>query len=326
MRDGRHERLPVQPAQLLLVLVNSHEELVTREELRTRLWPEDTFVDFDHGLNNAVNRIREVLRDSAASPGYIQTVPRRGYRFIANVTIVEAPPAAKPVTPMESTPAAAESQAGFSISKTWIFAAVLLLAIAAGGTLLFVHRAKKVLTDRDTVVLADFDNSTGDPVFDGALRQGMAVQLEQSPFLNLISEERIQQTLRLMGQPVDARVTPAFAREICERTASTAVLDGSIARLGSQYVLGLRATDCQSGKVIDREQVQAAKKEDVLTALDQIAGQFRTRVGESLPSVQKYDTPLAEATTSSLEALKIYSQGEKTITQGGFAAALPSLL
>ena len=325
-RNGAPVAIQEKPLQLLLALLDRPGQLMTREELRNRLWPADAFGAFEDGLNTAVRKLRIALNDSAEIPQFIETVPKRGYRFIANVTIVDAVepiPAARPVLQIESTPTVVESRVGFRLSKPWIFAAVLLLAIAAGGTLLFAHRGKKVLTERDTVVLADFDNSTGDPVFDGTLRQGMAVQLEQSPFLNLISEERIQQTLRLMDQPADARLTPAVAREICERTASTVVLDGSIARLGSQYVLGLRTTGCQSGKVIDQEQVQAVRKEDVLTALDQIAGQFRTHVGESLPSVQKYDTPLAEATTSSLEALKIYSQGEKTIIQGGFAAALP---
>jgi eukaryotic-like serine/threonine-protein kinase len=160
-------------------------------------------------------------------------------------------------------------------------------------------------------VLADFDNSTGDPVFDGTLRQGMAVQLEQSPFLSLISDESIQRTLRLMDQQADARLTMAVAREICERTASAAVLDGSITSLGTQYVLGLRATDCRTGKILAEEQVRAARKEDVLNALDQVAGKFRTRVGESLTTVEKYDTALKEATTPSLEALKAYSLGAK---------------
>jgi eukaryotic-like serine/threonine-protein kinase len=177
-----------------------------------------------------------------------------------------------------------------------------------------------VLTEKDTVVLADFDNSTGDPVFDGTLRQGMAVQLEQSPFLSLITDQRIQQTLKLMDQPADARLTPAIAREICERTASAAVLDGSIASLGNQYVLGLRAVDCRSGKVLDAEQAQVARKEEVLNALDQIARRFRTRVGESLTTVEKYDTPLVDATTPSLEALKAYSLARKKFATGDIAS------
>jgi Tfp pilus assembly protein PilF len=199
------------------------------------------------------------------------------------------------------------------------------LAVVAAGTFLFFHHGRRILTERDTVVLADFDNSTGDPVFDGTLRQGMAVQLEQSPFLSLLTEERIQQVLRMMGQPADARLTPAVAREICERTAGAAVLDGSIASLGSQYVLGLRATDCRSGKVLAEEQVQVARKEDVLNALGQIARKFRTQVGESLTTVEKYDTPLAEASTPSLEALKAFSLGLNKLRAGENTEAIAFL-
>ena len=170
--------------------------------------------------------------------------------------------------------------------ETGFLHAAAVLALSAAGYFYF-HRTPK-LTDKDTIVLADFINKTGDPVFDGTLRQGLAVQLEQSPFLSLVSDERIQKTLRLMGRPADARLTPELAREICERTASAAVLDGSIASLGSQYVLGLRAKNCRTGDVLDEEQAQAARKEDVLNALSQIASKFRTRVGESLATVEKH--------------------------------------
>jgi eukaryotic-like serine/threonine-protein kinase len=207
------------------------------------------------------------------------------------------------------------------IGKHWIPAAVAVLALSVVGYLYF-HRTPK-LTEKDTIVLADFTNTTGDPVFDGTLRQGMAVQLEQSPFLSLVSDERIQQILQMMGQSTDARLTPESAREVCQRTASAAVLDGSISSLGSQYVLGLRARDCRTGEVLAEEQVQAARKEDVLNALGQIASKFRTRVGESLATVEKYDTPLAEATTPSLEALKAFSAGWKLLSSTGSAAALP---
>jgi tetratricopeptide (TPR) repeat protein len=214
---------------------------------------------------------------------------------------------------------AAASHAGMRW-KVIIPAAVAVLALPVGY--FYFHHTPK-LTDKDTIVLADFTNTTADPVFDGTLRQGMAVQLEQSPFLSLVSDERVQQVLRLMGRPADSRLTPELAREICERTASAAVLDGSIASLGSQYVLGLRAKDCRTGDVLAEEQMQAAKKEDVLNALGQIASKFRTRVGESLTTVEKYDTPLAEATTPSLEALKAYSAGWKVLSSTGSAAAVP---
>jgi serine/threonine protein kinase/tetratricopeptide (TPR) repeat protein len=210
------------------------------------------------------------------------------------------------------------------IGKRWkliVPAAVAALALSVAGYFYF-HRAAK-LTDKDMIMLADFTNTTGDTVFDGTLRQGMAVQLEQSPFLSLISEQRIQQTLRLMGQPVEARLTPEIAWEVCERTASAAVLDGSIASLGNQYVLGLRAKNCRTGDILDEEQVQVERKEDVLNALTQIASKFRTRVGESLITIEKHDTPLADATTPSLEALKAYSMGWKVAASQDAAAAVP---
>jgi serine/threonine protein kinase/tetratricopeptide (TPR) repeat protein len=198
-------------------------------------------------------------------------------------------------------------------------AAVLVLSVAG----FFYFRGAPKLSDKDTIVLADFTNSTGDPVFDGTLRQGLAVQLEQSPFLSLVPEDRVQQTLHMMGQPADARLTPQLAREVCQRTASAAVLEGSVATLGSQYVLGLRAENCRTGRVLDDELVQAAKKEDVLNALSQMASRFRGRVGESLATVRQHDVPLEEATTSSLEALQAYSMGWKTNTSAGVEAGLP---
>ena len=179
------------------------------------------------------------------------------------------------------------------------------------------------LADTDTIVLADFTNTTGDSVFDDTLRQGLAVQLAQSPFLSLISDERIHKTLRLMGEAPDARLTPDLAAGVCERTGSATVLEGSIGSLGSQYVLGLRAKRCDTGDVLDEEQAQAARKEDVLTALSEIATKFRARVGESLTTLEKHSTPLPDATTSSLEALKAYSTGLKVLDSSGPPAALP---
>ncbi len=200
-------------------------------------------------------------------------------------------------------------------------AGVAVLALSVGSYFYF-HRAPK-LTDKDTIVLADFTNTTGDPVFEGTLRRGLAVQLEQSPFLSLVSDERIQRTLGLMSRPPDARLTAELAREICERTTSAAVLDGSIASLGSQYVLGLRAKDCRTGEVLAEEQAEAARKEDVLNVFSQLATKFRARLGESLTTVEKHNTPLEVATTSSLDALKAYSTGIRVSLSKGFIDALP---
>jgi len=219
-----------------------------------------------------------------------------------------------------------DTDSGRVVSRRWQAiaptAAVLLAVLLAGY--FYLHRQPK-LTDKDTIVLADFINKTGDPVFDGTLRQGLAVQLEQSPFLSLVSDERIKRTLGLMGQPADAPLTPGLAKEICERTGSAAVLNGSIARLGSQYVLGLDAKYCHTGNVLDEEQVQAARKEDVLNALSQIASRFRTRAGESIATVKRHDTPLAEATTPSLEALKAFSMGWNVLQSAGHLAGVPLL-
>ncbi|HZQ55366.1 MAG TPA: serine/threonine-protein kinase [Bryobacteraceae bacterium] len=205
------------------------------------------------------------------------------------------------------------------------------LGVAAAAVLVFfiadrvpLHGTPK-LTDKDTIVLGDFENTTGDPVFDGTLRQGLAVQLQQSPFLSLISEQRVHHTLQLMGRPVDARLTPDVALQICERTASAAALEGSIASLGNQYVLGLRATNCHTGDVLDEEQAQAAKKEDVLNALNHVATRFRTKVGESLASVNKHDIPLQEATTPSIEALKAYTAASRAAFSRGFVSGIASL-
>jgi eukaryotic-like serine/threonine-protein kinase len=200
--------------------------------------------------------------------------------------------------------------------------AVVVLGLALLGWLYFARRAQ-ALTNKDTIVLADFENKTGDTVFDDTLRQGLSVQLEQSPFLSMISESKINQTLKLMGHPAGDRLTPEVTREVCERTGSKAMLTGSIAGLGSQYVIGLKAVNCVSGDLLAEAQEQAKAKEGVLQALDAAAVRLRSRLGESLSTVQEYATPLADATTPSLEALKSYSLGYKTRYAKGDTAALP---
>jgi eukaryotic-like serine/threonine-protein kinase len=227
------------------------------------------------------------------------------------------------------------SGAALNNAKRWKLlapASAAVLALFAAAGYFYLHRTSKVtnpkLTNKDTIVLADFVNKTGDPVFEGTLRQGLSIQLAQSPFLSLVPEEVIKHALDLMSQPKDAPLTAQSAKEVCERVGSAAVLEGSIVSLGSQYVLGLRATNCRTGEVLDEEQAQAAKKEDVLSVLSQIAIKFRTKVGESLATVEKHSTPLAEATTPSLEALKAYTAGLKGLESGtvnNFASYVPHL-
>jgi predicted Ser/Thr protein kinase len=206
--------------------------------------------------------------------------------------------------------------------KTWIAVAagMVIAALLAAGY--FYQRASAAkLTDKDTLVLAEFTNTTGDPVFDGALRQGLSSQLEQSPFLNLLSDSRIAQTLVLMTQPKDARLTPELAHQVCQRTSSAATIEGSISSLGSQYVVGLKAVNCGNGELLAQEQVTATGKEQVLKALGEAATKMRAKLGESLASVQKYDVPLENVTTSSLEALHAYNLGDQALSGRGDSAA-----
>jgi serine/threonine protein kinase/tetratricopeptide (TPR) repeat protein len=199
---------------------------------------------------------------------------------------------------------------------------ILIIGLAVGGWLFFSRKAH-ALTDKDTIVLADFTNKTGDAVFDGTLRQGLSVQLEQSPFLSIISDQQIQQTLQMMGQRPDAKLTPEIARELCQRTGSAAVLDGSITQIGTPYLLTLKAVNCSNGESLASTEAQASDKNHVLDALGETASEIRSKLGESLSTVQRFDTPLEQATTPSLEALKAFSSGFQVHMTAGDAAAVP---
>jgi tetratricopeptide (TPR) repeat protein len=225
--------------------------------------------------------------------------------------------------PMTTAAAGITARMPASRGRPFVATAALLAIAAIGGGYLYSSYSRRPapLTDKETVVLANFANTTGDPVFDETLRQGLAIQLQQSTFLSLTSDTRIQQLLRLMGQPPGAKLTPALARDICEREGGGAILEGSIASLGAQYVLGVRATGCRSGGVLGEEQEQVAKKEDVLTALSDIASRLRVRLGESLSSLDEHNRPLPDVSTGSLDALKAYAAGlQVRVTQGRLAA------
>jgi eukaryotic-like serine/threonine-protein kinase len=219
-------------------------------------------------------------------------------------------------TPVQSKPARK--------STLWLAAAggaLLIVSLAVGGWLFF-SRKVHALTDKDTIVLSDFTNSTGDSVFDGTLRQGLSVQLEQSPFLSIISDEKIQQTLKMMDEKPDAKLTPEIARELCQRTGSTAVLDGSIAQIGTQYQLTIEAVNCTNGERLTGAHAEASDKNHVLDALGKTASEIRNKLGESLSTLKKFDTPLEQATTPSIEALKAYSSGLKILNTTGDAASI----
>jgi DNA-binding winged helix-turn-helix (wHTH) protein/tetratricopeptide (TPR) repeat protein len=316
-RENQPVPLTPKTFQILLVLVRHSQQVVTKDDLMKAVWP-DTFVE-EANLSRNIFMLRKALGETSQQHRYIITVPGRGYRLAESVRLV----------PEQEMNVAAASQARMQVQVTdetaWRRIALAAVSAIAAGVIVFglLRHPTRGLTEKDTVVLADFSNSTGDPVFDGTLRQGMAVQLEQSPFLSLVSDARLQRTLTLMGRPAEVRLTPDTAREVCVRIGAAAVLEGSVASVGSQYVLGLSAKDCRTGEVLDEQQIQATRKEDVLTALSEVARNFRTRIGESLATVEKHSTRLDEATTTSLEALKAYSLGWQVHAARGASASMP---
>jgi len=332
-RENQPVTLTPKTFETLLVLIRHSGEVVSKDHLMKELWP-DAFVD-EGNLTQNVFMLRKALGDTPEARRYIVTLPGRGYRFTAEVRtvaedgdVVIASHARSELTferAIEGDETVPAVRTEPSRRTTWRFRTALgALLMVVAATLVLVERRRAIpLGEKDSVLIASFKNATGDPVFDETLRQGLIVQLEQSPFLSLVSEDRVRQTLQMMGQPADARLEARVAREVCKRTGSGAVVEGSIARLGSDYVLGLRATSCRTGDLLDEEQVQVTRKEQVLGSLSQIARQFRRRIGESLATVKEHDTPLAEATTPSLEALQAYSIGWKKMSGSGDTAALP---
>jgi serine/threonine protein kinase/tetratricopeptide (TPR) repeat protein len=256
----------------------------------------------------------EVAQETIPQPSAPPSSPSSG-RISAAVSA--APASSSSVAAMGSSPPAAPGKAWW---KILVPAAVVIAALA--GTFFYRHRTQ-ALTEKDSILLADFVNTTGDPVFDGTLKQAMAVQLEQSPYLNLVPDQTVRKALQFMGRGADERVTGTVAREICQRENIKAMLSGSIAALGSEYVVALDATNCATGDSLAREQVTAATKEAVLPAVGKAASSLRGKLGESLASIQKFDTPVTEATTSSLEALKAYAAADEMRNGGGEAESIP---
>ena len=330
LRRGIRLKLHGQPFEILLLLLENADRVVTREELQAKLWHADTFVDFENGLNAAVKKLRQVLGDSPESPRYIETVPRVGYRFIGRLErAASATDAAVP----RATDAGGRGDGHLNNSRAaphrllrWGLAclvAVCLLGIAVAAYVMLRSRRQPVLSETDTVLLADFENKTGDPVFDDTLKQAVSFQLLQSPFLNVLSDARVNSTLRLMTKPVGTRLTPAIARDVCQRTGCKVYLTGSIKALGNQYVLDLSAINCQTGDAVVQEEAAADRKEQVLHSLAETTTNLRKRLGESLASIQKFDLPIEEVTTPSLDALQALAIGRKKQQVEGNAAAIP---
>jgi len=327
LRQGVRVKLQEQPFRLLVLLLERSGQVVTREELRGQLWPEDTFVEFDNSLNVAVRKLRDALHDNPDTPRFVETIPRRGYRFVAEVTadVTESSESAISVgNPLQAGSVATNSNAKFPRHFLWttVTVAVALAAIAVASRFYHPRRAY-ALVDTDSVLLADFVNKTGDAAFDDTLKQALSISLTQSPFLNILPDRKVTETLKLMGRAPDQRMTGESALEVCQRAGGKALLLGSIASLGNQYVIGIDAINCQTGAVFAQEQVQASHKEDVLNALGKASTHLRGKLGESLGTIQRFDAPLEQATTPSFDALKAYSAGWKVRNVKGPADSIP---
>src|ERR1022692_4234880 len=304
------------------------------EHIISRALEKDRELRYQHAsdVRSELQRLKrdtETQRAIAASSGEAAAVHESGSR-LTHPTFVQAPPApgSSPAIaaslPSNAVKAAEVPPASGRLWKALVSAAVILAAVSLAGTFYFrMRQAQRHLTEKDTIVLADFANSTGDAIFDDALKTALNVSLRQSPFLNVLSDSKVEKTLQLMIRPASTKLTPEVARELCQRAGSKAYIAGAIGSLGSKYVLELKAVNCQRGDLLAEEQVTAATKEKVLDTLGEAASKLRGELGESLATLQRFDVPLEKATTSSLEALKAYSLGLKASREKGFAAALP---
>ena len=302
LRKGVRVKLQEQPFRLLQVLLESPGEIVGRESMRLRLWPGNTFVDFDASLGVAVGKLREALGDDADNPRFIETVPRRGYRFLAPIQQTGRNPDLAP------PPSVASS----SLPKSWrraISVGITLAVLLASLVVYLKLRHRATLSQRDGIIVGDFSNSTGDPVFDGSLRRAVVVQLAQSPFFTLPPDNIIEETLQGLGRPPDEKLTPALAREVCQQAGAKAIVTGAISHEGVGYVIALEADRCADGNSLARQEMTATEKKQVLPSLGRAIENLRKELGESRDSLHDYGVPIEQATTDSLEALKAYQLG-----------------
>jgi DNA-binding winged helix-turn-helix (wHTH) protein/tetratricopeptide (TPR) repeat protein len=310
-KDGNKLKLQELPFRLLVSLLERPGELVSREELQAKLWPGGTFVDFERGIGTALNKVREALCDSATAPRFIETIPRRGFRFLVEVQksepprdevekieILELAAPIPPVRPARNHPVAA------------LIAGSVLVILVSGAAYWRFRNQPSPMTNQDVLVLADFTNTTGETAFDGALRPALAIALEQSPFLKIMDDQEVSETLQRMGHPAGP-ITNDIAHEVCVREGQKATIGGSIAGFGRNYELELLAVNCQTGVTLAREQAVAEDKEHVLKAVAEAAAGIRAKLGESLSSIQKPDRlpTFLGVTTQSLAAFKAYAIG-----------------
>lgn len=317
--NGDTKRIEPKMMEVLLRLAENPGEVISKEELIGKVWA-GTFVT-DDVLTRCISELRKRLDDDPKSPSAIQTIPKKGYRLTVEVKRAEKDPQSGP-----GQLATERLNRSSRHLRRWLLFGAAVGGIAAALTLgvrLAGHR-RVPPASRVSIVIAEFTNKTVDPVFDGTLRQGLAAEMEQSPFFEIVSDEQISRTLRLMGQEPSVRLQPGLAREVCQRTGSAAELDGLIAQIGVEYELALSAFDCSTGKQIGTAQAVATDRNKILDALGRVSISMRSKLGETLASRQRFARPLEEVTTPSLEALQAYTRGWQADLQGDQSAAIPS--
>src|SRR2546426_11184469 len=319
--DAILNRAPTEPVRLNPNLAAELERIINKALEKDR----DLRYQVASEMRADLKRLKREIdsgKTSAVSAAPPATTASAAGQAGSALAVAPSAPAVQPAAPI-AAPSSSTTVAALRSSKRWyIVGGVVVIALAAVAGFFYTRRPH-ALTGKDSILLSDFVNTTGDPVFEGTLKQALAVQLEQSPFLNIFPQERVRDTLRYMGRSSDERLTPDLARQICQRESIKAALNGSIATMGSQYVVGVDAINCQTGDILAREQIEVDKKEQVLAAVGRAASNLRSKLGESLASIQKFDSKVEEASTSSLEALKAFSLGEAERDKGSEYTAIP---
>jgi eukaryotic-like serine/threonine-protein kinase len=335
-KNGSKIRLQGKPLRVLALLAERRGELVTREELKKHLWPDDTFVDFETGLNTAVSKLRDALSDDTEKPRYIETIPRRGYRFISPVEILPgangnvapsvatAPPAASPQLSEDAVISNVRAEtAAKSNPRKRAFAPGLLLLVFGlllGGVAFwfFDSRAALSFNSRDTVLIADFENQTGDPRFDNALGRAFEVSISQSKYANIYPRLQLDAVLKRMGRPQSDRISPALGREICQREGVRGLIAGSITRTGQEYALTAQLIDPRTGEAVRSYTARSHGEDHILDGLDVLAKEVRGALGESLYQIYQANKALPQVTTASLSALEHFTQGSALWQDGKY--------
>jgi len=327
LRQGRRVRLQEQPFQVLVALLERNGALVLREQLRERLWPGDTFVEFDKSLGVALAKVRAALGDDATNARFIETIPKRGYRFIAPIAVVSdsaGVQAAEPAVAVAPAPAPTPPGVETRPRHRAAIAALVFLLIAGIGAFWFSRsRIDGRLAARAGVVVAIFTNSTGDSVFNGSLRTVAMMGLAQSPYLHVLSNQALGEILQELGRPPDEALTSGLAREVCSRANAAAIVDGSIARSGPNYVLMVQASRCGDATVLAQRRASVGSRDQVVATLGREIADLRRELGEPGSVFQSYNMPIEVATTDSLEALHAYQLGMELRARGDNLKAIP---